>query len=94
MLKLLFQMIILQLTKSRWITNSRSRDVGHLIRSKYDCIISSSTTINKDNALLNCRIKGFNNFKPDLIVDRKLKLKKIEALILPKKKYIFSNIIK
>ncbi len=63
--------------KSRWITNSRSRDVGHLIRSKYDCIISSSATINKDNALLNCRIKGLNNFKPDLIIiDRKLKLKK------------------
>ena len=63
--------------KSKWITNNRSRNVGHLIRSKYDCIISTSTSINRDDSLLNCRINGLNNFKPDLIiVDRKLKLKK------------------
>ena len=62
--------------KNRWITNSRSRNVGQLIRSKYDCIISTSKSINKDNAILNCRINGLNNFKPDLIIiDRKLKLK-------------------
>ena len=64
-------------SKSRWITNSRSRSVGHLIRSKYDCILSTSDTINKDNSLLNCRITGLNNLKPDLIIiDRNLKLKK------------------
>ena len=27
--------------KSKWITNTRSRKVSHLIRSKYDCIIST-----------------------------------------------------
>ena len=68
--------------KSKWITNDRSRNVGHLIRSKYDCIISTSKSINKDNSLLNCRINGLNNFKPDLIIiDRKLKLKKNLNLI-------------
>ena len=52
--------------------------LGHLIRSKYDCIISTSKTINKDNSLLNCRIDGLDNNKPDLIIiDRNLKLKKI-----------------
>ena len=67
--------------KNKWITNSRSRKVSHLIRSKYDCIISTSVSINNDNALLNCRIKGLNNFKPDLvIIDRKLRLKKNLAL--------------
>ncbi len=67
--------------KNKWITNSRSRKVSHLIRSKYDCIVSTSTSINKDDALLNCRIKGLDNFKPDLvIIDRKLKLKKNLAL--------------
>ena len=67
--------------KNKWITNSRSRKVSHLIRSKYDCIISTSVSINKDNSLLNCRIKGLNNFKPDLvIIDRKLRLKKNLAL--------------
>ena len=63
--------------RSQWITNSRSRNVGHLIRSNYDTIISTSRTINKDNSLLNCRINGLNNLKPDLIIiDRNLKLKK------------------
>ena len=63
--------------KRKWITNFRSRKVSHLIRSKYDCIISTSHSINKDNSLLNCRIEGLNNNKPDLIIiDRFLKLKK------------------
>ena len=63
--------------KLKWITNKRSRLVGHLIRSKYDTIISTSETINRDNPLLNCRIDGLNNNKPDLvIIDRNLKLKK------------------
>ena len=63
--------------KNKWITNSRSRQVAHLIRSKYDCIVSTSYSINKDNSLLNCRIDGLNNNKPDLIIiDRYLKLKK------------------
>ena len=63
--------------KSKWITNSRSRKVVHLIRSKYDCIISTSKTINKDNSLLNCRLDGLDNHKPDLIIiDRNLSLKK------------------
>ena len=63
--------------KSKWITNLRSRKVAHLIRSRYDCIISTSKSINADNSLLNCRINGLNNFKPDLIIiDRNLILKK------------------
>ncbi len=81
--------------KNKWITNSRSRKVGHLLRSRYDCIISTSYTINKDNSLLNCRIKGLNNHKPDLIIiDRHLKLKKKLALfkILNKRKsYILTT---
>ena len=34
-------------------------------------------SINHDNSLLNCRIDGLNNYKPDLfIIDLKLRLKK------------------
>ena len=81
--------------KNKWITNSRSRKVGHLIRSKYDCIISTSASINKDNSLLNCRIKGLNNFKPDLvIIDRKLRLKKnlaLYSLAKKRKTYLFTT---
>ena len=68
--------------KSKWITNFRSRKVGHLLRSKYDSILSTSKSINKDNSMLNCRIEGLNNSKPDLIIiDRELKLKKNLSLI-------------
>ena len=63
--------------KNRWITNIKSRRLAQYIRSKYDCIISTSETINKDNSLLNCRLNGFDYNKPDLIIiDRNLKLKK------------------
>ena len=63
--------------KSKWITNFRSRKVAQLIRSKYDCILSTSKSINKDNSLLNCRIDGLDNSKPDLvIIDRNLNIKK------------------
>jgi diaminohydroxyphosphoribosylaminopyrimidine deaminase/5-amino-6-(5-phosphoribosylamino)uracil reductase len=63
--------------KKQWITNSLSRKIAHLLRSKHDCIISTSKSINKDNSLLNCRIEGLNEKKPDLIIiDFNLKLKK------------------
>ena len=52
--------------KNKWITNERSRKIAHLIRSRNDCIFSTSKAINKDNSLLNCRIDGLNNSKPDL----------------------------
>ena len=63
--------------KNKWITSQHSRRISHLLRSKNDCIFSTSKTINQDNSLLNCRIDGLNNFKPDLfIIDLDLKLKK------------------
>ena len=62
--------------KSKWITNERTQRLVHLLRSKNDCIFSTSKSINKDNSLLNCRIDGLNNLKPDLfIIDINLKLK-------------------
>ncbi len=63
--------------KSKWITNNRSRKIVHLLRSKHDCILSTSKSINIDNSSLNCRIEGIDNNKPDLfIIDLNLKLKK------------------
>ena len=68
--------------KGKWITNETSRKIVHLLRNRYDCILSTSKTINKDNSLLNCRIEGLNNNKPDLfIIDLKLKLKKKLSII-------------
>ena len=63
--------------KSKWISNSSSRKIVHLLRNRFDAIISTSKSINFDNSLLNCRIDGLNKDKPDLfIIDLKLKLKK------------------
>ena len=81
--------------KSKWITNLRSRKTAHLLRSKYDCIISTSKSINIDNSLLNCRINGLDDNKPDLIiVDRNLNLKKKLKLFYvskKRKKYIVTT---
>ena len=82
--------------KSKWITNNLSKKVTHLLRSKNDCIISTSKTINKDNALLNCRLDGLNKNKPDLfIIDLNLKLKKkllINNIINKRKTFLITNI--
>ena len=63
-----------------------------MLRSRYDCIISTSKTINLDNSLLNCRIDGLDKFKPDLfIIDLNLKLKKnllLDKIINKRKTYI------
>ena len=81
--------------KSKWITNYRSRQVANLLRSKYDCIVSTSETINKDNSLLNCRIEGLEHSSPDLIIiDRNLKLNKnlkLFDLSIKRKIYIFTT---
>ena len=80
--------------KNKWVTNNVSRKIGHLLRSKYDCILSTSTSINSDDSLLNCRINGLNNRKPDLfILDLNLKLKKklsLNKLLNKRKTYLIT----
>ena len=76
--------------KSKWITNIHSRQKTQLLRSFYDCIISTSKSINKDNSNLDCRIKGLENKSPTIIIiDRFLKIKKNLNLIKKKKKNIY-----
>ena len=75
---------------SKWITNKHSLKRVHLLRSKYDCILSTSKTINSDNSRLDCRIEGLENKSPDvIIIDRKLKLKKNNYFNLDKKRKIY-----
>jgi diaminohydroxyphosphoribosylaminopyrimidine deaminase / 5-amino-6-(5-phosphoribosylamino)uracil reductase len=80
--------------KDKWITNNSSRKITHLIRSQHDGLISTSKSINSDNALLNCRIAGLNNFKPDLfIIDLNLKLKKnllLNKILNKRKTYLIT----
>ena len=81
--------------KKKWITNEISRKIVHLLRSQNNCIISTSKSINFDNSLLNCRIEGLNNNKPDLfIVDLNLNLKKkllLNKLIKKRKTYLITK---
>jgi diaminohydroxyphosphoribosylaminopyrimidine deaminase/5-amino-6-(5-phosphoribosylamino)uracil reductase len=63
--------------KKKWITNNISRNVGNFLRSRYDCILSTSKTINSDNSLLDCRIEGLERKSPAVIIlDRSFKTKK------------------
>jgi diaminohydroxyphosphoribosylaminopyrimidine deaminase/5-amino-6-(5-phosphoribosylamino)uracil reductase len=74
-------------TKSKdkkFITNIHSIRRVHLLRSFYDCILSTSKSINEDNSILDCRINGLQQKSPDVvIIDRNL--------ILKKKLNIFNN---
>lgn len=57
---------------SRWITDELSRKYVHTLRSQYDAIISSSTTVVMDNPHFSVRmVKGRNPLR--IIIDRKLK---------------------
>ena len=81
--------------KSKWITNKQSQKITHLLRSRNDCIFSTSKSINNDNSLLNCRIKGLENFNPNLFtIDLNLNLKKklsINNLINYRKTYLITK---
>lgn len=79
---------------SKYITNEHSRKRVHLLRTYYDCILSTSKTINDDNSFLNCRINGLENKSPNIvIIDRKLKIKKNLNLFKNKKqkKILFTS---
>jgi len=76
--------------KNKWITNNSSRKVGNFLRSKYDCILSTSKTINYDNSLLNCRIDGLEEKSPAvIIVDRSFKIKKKLKIFSDKSRTVF-----
>ena len=76
--------------KKKWITNNNSRNVGNFLRSEYDCILSTSKTINCDNPLLNCRIEGLEEKSPAvIIVDREFKIKKKLKMFANKSREIF-----
>jgi diaminohydroxyphosphoribosylaminopyrimidine deaminase/5-amino-6-(5-phosphoribosylamino)uracil reductase len=77
--------------KNRWITNKKSRKLSHLLRTKYNALLSTSKTINEDNSILNCRINGLGNKSPNLIIlDRNLNIRKnLKIFKLKTKRKIF-----
>lgn len=80
---------------SKYITNLKSRNVAHLLRSQYDGLLTTSKTINEDDPSLNVRIDGLENKSPTiLIMDRKLNLKKNSQILSTKrinKIFIFTS---
>jgi len=62
---------------SKWITNQYSRKRVQLLRSNYDCLLTTSKTINDDNPMLSVRIEGLEKKSPAIaIYDRFFKIKK------------------
>ena len=54
--------------KSKWITNSVSRQHGHMLRAQNDCMLVGRGTIEADNPALDCRLSGLESFSPDLFL--------------------------
>lgn len=57
---------------SKWITSEKAREEVQNIRSRYDAILTSSTTVIIDNPSMTCRKKGAKN-PIKIILDRELK---------------------
>ena len=60
--------IATKLRKSKWITNSVSRQHGHMLRAQNDCILVGKGTIIEDNPSLDCRLSGLESLSPDLFI--------------------------
>ena len=61
--------------ESKWITSKASRLIGHSLRFRNDCLLTTSQTVLKDNPLLDCRLDGLESYSPDIfILDRELKI--------------------
>ena len=61
--------------QSKWLTGKIARTHGHLLRAKYDVILSGINSIIKDNSRLNCRVKGLEKRSPiKVVVDSKLSI--------------------
>ena len=76
--------------KSKWITSKHSRNIGHLLRLRNECLLTTGQTILKDDPLLNCRLKGLVKYSPDIfIIDRELKLDFSKKVFNNKNRKIF-----
>ena len=82
--------IATNLYRSKWITNSTSRMIGHKLRSLNECMIIGTGTIKKDNPVFDCRLDGLSDMSPDIfILDRKLELKKNLKIFKNKKRRVY-----
>ena len=54
--------------ESKWITGTKAREFGHLLRSRYDAIATGIETVLADNPLLTCRLAGLEDRSPVRVV--------------------------
>lgn len=57
---------------SKWITSDKARKKVQKIRNHYDAILTTSSTVIKDNPSMNCRLKNGKN-PIRILLDRELK---------------------
>lgn len=57
---------------SKWITSENARSEVQKIRNRYDAILTTSSTVIKDNPSMTCRLKNGKN-PVKIILDRELK---------------------
>ncbi|MEZ5692086.1 MAG: bifunctional diaminohydroxyphosphoribosylaminopyrimidine deaminase/5-amino-6-(5-phosphoribosylamino)uracil reductase RibD [Rickettsiales bacterium] len=66
----------------RWITGKAARDYGHLLRARYDAILTGSGTVIVDDPLLTCRLAGLEHHSPlRVILDRGKRVPKSAKLL-------------
>ena len=76
--------------ESKWITSKASRLIGHSLRFRNDCLLTTSQTVLKDNPLLDCRLDGLESYSPDIfILDRELKIDLTNKVFRKKNRKIF-----
>ncbi len=76
--------------KNKFITNEHSRKIGNFLRSKYDCLLTTSKTVNADDPLLNCRLEGLTHKSPQIaILDRGFKINLNLKIIKEHSKKVF-----
>ena len=87
--------IALSSFESKWITSKPSRLIGHKLRLRNDCLLTTSQTVIKDNPIFDCRLDGLAKYSPDIfILDRELKIDLSSKIFKNKfrKIYIFYSI--
>lgn len=61
--------------ESQWITGTEARHYGHLLRARYDAILTGIGTVLADNPALTCRLPGMETQSPvRVILDSQLRL--------------------
>ena len=86
-------------SKKKYITNYHSINVSHLLRYKSNGLLITYKTVNSDNPMLTCRIRGLEKFSPKrFIIDKNGRIKINSYVVKSAKIYktyiLYNNITK